>query len=59
MRFSNWPRTETSRPDTGSSATISRGERASAGDADPLALPAAELVREPPSLLGPEADDLQ
>jgi hypothetical protein len=33
------------------------GERA--GDADPLPLPAGELVREPPRMLGREADEPQ
>ena len=40
------PRTEASRLETGSSATISHGsQRHRAGDHDPLALPARELVR--------------
>ena len=51
---------ETSSAETGSSQTISLGSQGEgAGDADPLALAARELVRVAVVVLGVQADELQ
>src|SRR5216110_546532 len=50
---------DTSRAETGSSATMSFGLTASARDADALALTAGELVRVPPQVVGRQADGLE
>ena len=59
-RLRIWACTDTSSAETGSSQTISdRVDRERAGDADPLALAAGELVREPVVVLRVEPDDLE
>jgi hypothetical protein len=52
-------RTETSRAETASSATIRSGSTARAGDGDALPLAAAELVRIEAGVTGAEADARQ
>ena len=55
-----WAWIETSSADTGSSSiTTRRSERERAGDADPLALAAGELVREAVEVLGVQPDALE
>ena len=59
-RFRTWLWIDTSSAETGSSQTTRSGpERERPGDADALALAAAELVRVAPRVVAPQADDLE